>query len=40
MGRAMTNVGSYDRLSFAISWLVCLPIAALGIYSLWLALIG
>jgi hypothetical protein len=38
LGRAMTNVGNYDRLSFALSWLVCLPIAVLGIYFLWLAL--
>jgi hypothetical protein len=38
IGRAMTNVGNYDRLSFALSWIVCLPIAVLGFYFLWLGL--
>jgi hypothetical protein len=35
---AMTNIGNYDRFSFALSWLFCLPLGALGIYCLWLAL--
>jgi hypothetical protein len=38
MSMAMTNIGGYDRFSFAASWLICLPIGVLGLYFLWLAL--
>jgi hypothetical protein len=31
------DCGEYDRISYTMSWIFCLPIAALSLYFWWLA---